>query len=483
VKRTTWKVYPVAPGARDVSWRMKAVPPPGSRGLRVVYQQAKGTTLEDVTAEGEAWERVVNATLILERDPTVGAVLLRHAAHRETDGKTRPRTVLAYREAAQALAPLLGDVRGSSLTRAHVLRAQDALASRLGAGSVNLHLSCAAHAWTWAHARELVAMAWPRVDRLPVKPTKKRPFTDREVARVLEWLRTDLRGRWFPFFALIADTGARVGELVALLGADLDHEACTVRILPENDKTDAGRTVAVPPETMALLPRVGPEERVFVPVRHAYRTRRVATMIPLRALRRALRGLGFQPAEAKRLDVHSFRRSFVATTVRLGVPLPVSMKATGHRSVKVHLDYQRAAVGDDMHDVAARVRASRTNLAVPGPKSCTQTIAAPTGPTSSRSRHDRGSTHAEPTPGASAPEPVCRALSTEVVRPLGTIWSGNGDPFGDELAGLAQRHPRAMWALVTCPVRVLTMQRALADALPSLHAPAAEPSPARRAGG
>src|SRR5262249_47077932 len=74
-------------------------------------------------------------------------------------------------------------------------------------------------------------------------------------------------------------------------------------------------------------------------------------------LLRAMRAIGVQ--DPTWLSIHSFRRSWVATSQRENVPIPIAMKHTGHVDVKVFNAYQRNAVGDDMHEAARRVHAAR----------------------------------------------------------------------------------------------------------------------------
>ena len=53
----------------------------------------------------------------------------------------------------------------------------------------------------------------------------------------------------------------------------------------------------------------------------------------------------------------------MVTSRREGIPAALAMKHTGHEDVKVFHGYQRNAVGDDMHAVAARVHEARKRAA------------------------------------------------------------------------------------------------------------------------
>ncbi|MBL4848021.1 MAG: site-specific integrase, partial [Planctomycetes bacterium] len=168
---------------------------------------------------------------------------------------------------------------------------------------------------------------------------------------ILTWLEGYLGGKWLALFSLLADSSARIGAVLSLRGRDVNRTACEVTF--RKTKTD-WRTVAIPPATIALLPEPGPTELLFPGMKpgRPYRRESVRDV-----LHRAMRAIGVLDPEW--LSTHSFRRAWVATSRREGIPAELAMKHTGHEDVKVFHAYQRNAVGDDMHDVAARVRAAR----------------------------------------------------------------------------------------------------------------------------
>lgn len=354
--REQWRAYTLKPrksGKEGKNYRQRADPPASLRALGVKPIRKSAGTTDRAAAEAgtREWERMLNASILDSEKPTALDVLTKHMAWREATNAP-VNTVAAYRAAVRRLGPLsLASSRAP--TRAVVLEAQDALLrAQLAPGTVNQTLNCARKAWRWALDREWVSGEWPRVARLPVPETAKRPYTDAEVEAVLAWVASYRGGYWLPLFALLADTGARVGELLRVRGGDVDREAGIVRL--GRAKNGEQRVLRPPAATLALLPDAREGEHVFRAKRlGARRGRPLGGRVFLGVLWRALEALGLPDAGS--LDLHSFRRSWITSAHEEGVPLNVSMRATGHRSSKVHLDYARRAA----HDVGAAVDAVR----------------------------------------------------------------------------------------------------------------------------
>lgn len=255
----TWSVYALPPGKGRRSWRLEARPP-GGKG-KSLWKRAETEDEGEARERAALWQEELQALvgrLVIERDPTVGAVMARRIAEGFACQGTTTSVLVCLRRVERVG---LGAVRASQLGRAQVLLAQDELAALpLSAGSVNLTLSRAQSAWRWAHERELVSVPWPAVRRLRVRRTAKRPYTDGEVVQVLEWIR-DHRRAWYPLFLVLSEAGCRPGELVAVVGADVHREECEITL--RHTKTRVVRRVAIAPETMALVPRAATDSLVW----------------------------------------------------------------------------------------------------------------------------------------------------------------------------------------------------------------------------
>lgn len=341
-----WRVTvmnPRASGREGRNWRLKVVPPATLRAAgHKPRPKSSGTQVRaEAERKAEQLARLLNAAVIQGEDPGVLEVIEKHRDWRMTDGETADSTITQYTAAIARLRDPLFGARASDLTRALVLRAVDQLQRHPYApGTINLTVNCLRHAWTWAHEREWVSVEFPKVKRLRVKETEKRPFTDAEVDAVLAWIAEYRGGRWLPLFALLADTGARVSELLALRGHHVDFAAGTVRI--GQTKTGEGRLLKPPAATMALLPRRGATELVFQAQRPGCRrSEPTHARGPLGVLWKASEALGLHE-----VDNHSFRRSWISSSLESGTPIHVSMRATGHKSTAVHLGYARKSVLD-----------------------------------------------------------------------------------------------------------------------------------------
>jgi len=351
VKASRWHVSVKKPRAKDgANWLIRIRPPSGSGAKEQV--RSSGTT-DRGKAEEQA--RDIQARLNAELDGfdaahttkilTFEDMFRAHVAYREVDRETSPVTLAKYRSLARTLADNpIWKTLVSDVDRVAIVRARDRLGARgVDNQTVNIHISMMRKAWSWALERGLVSHDFPGLKRLRTEPTKKRPFTDTEVTMVLEQLKTYRGGQWYPIFCLQADTGSRLGAILKLRGRDVDYQSCLVTYSLKRKVY----SVPVPPDTMALLPRVKGDQLLF-PGKLSGKV--VDTTYAAAVFREVLALTGIEDREL--LGSHSFRRRAVATNLRSNVPMPLSMKFLGHSTAKIHLDYQRNAVGDDLRAVS-----------------------------------------------------------------------------------------------------------------------------------
>jgi integrase len=149
-----------------------------------------------------------------------------------------------------------------------------------------------------------------------------------------------------PILLLAFDTGMRKEELLALRWEQVDLEASTIALAPEDTKTDEPRVIVLTQRAKEAL-RALPSrfKKAFVFVSSRTKTRWVDIKKPFdRAVDAAgLHGLWF----------HDLRRSFITRARRVGVPESVVMKMSGHRTRAVFERYNVV----DTQDLRAAVRA------------------------------------------------------------------------------------------------------------------------------
>lgn len=340
------RTFRVSARLRGNAWSLRIRPPTGSGQEREVPIQAASP--EDAQAQAQALAASLNAKLAAEvsrEDPrTVLEVLDRHIEWRQ-QGHERSRgaegdsalrglagnTVRSFQTARAALADALGGLLVGELDRTAVVRVQERLGARLKHSTANLYVQRLGSAWDWAHERGLVAAPFPRWRRLPTERTAHRDPTPEEAERLLAAAREFQGGRYLPPLLLLAEQGARAGEVLGLRGRDVSRStgAVTYRIT----KTREARTVELSREVMALLPEAGPDEPVF-------RAARGRGAMPYDSLRgawvviRRMAGLEGEP-----LVLHSWRAYVIRKLHEANTPLRESMAVVGHKSVQTHMNY------------------------------------------------------------------------------------------------------------------------------------------------
>lgn len=361
--RWTVTVSPPRRRVREKNWQLVA----RCRLPDGTVLEHRDTSKTEDRARAEELARIheddLNTGHVPGTDWTVLALCEARALALEAEG--REAAAARLRKAVQRVGAF-GAVADRQLDRAGLLRARDALlAAGLEPSTAKTTFGLIAAAWRWGLEREHVRTPWPAVKALRARSSsRKRPFTDAEVAKLLAWVEAYRGGRWAPLFHLLADTGRRIGELVRLRGRDVRREAGVLEL--GRTKTGAVARVPVPAATMARLPQVEPDAFLW-PARPRKNRGKAPGHTSKGAVRHVLReglaAIGVEDPE--RLDTHSLRRAFVATAERAGIPCDVGRRVTGHASRQMWDKYQELAIGDDTRAVVDAVHAARAR-AIPG---------------------------------------------------------------------------------------------------------------------
>lgn len=337
-------------------WRIK---PPHGRG----GETRRSSKTEDRASAEEGARRVaerLNRGLVRPGgDPTVLEVLDRFVAAREL-AKTPRGTLKTFKLARRWIAAHMGTLPASKLSSGSVLAMRDAMEAKHAASTCNLYVGVLRRAWRWAKARELVAAPFPEVEELDETPTPKRPLLPEEVAAILRELETFSGGKWLPLFRVLAESGHRVGAILAARGRDLRDDPEQPWIEVTDQKSRARRRAFVLPETVALLPRRRPDELIF----QAKHGGPIPVSTPNWAFHRALKLAGLEHLKGE-VDVHSFRRFVVDQNCQDGESIARGMRITGHENPDIFLAYQKNA-RDNPHDALRRIR-ERVDAALPTP--------------------------------------------------------------------------------------------------------------------
>ncbi len=271
---------------------------------------------------------------------------------------TSASTVEKLRAIRSVFAPLLGAVPLAEINETRLQIVQDEVRQGRRAVTVNSYFDMLRVGWKWGKRRGFVTSHMPDMDRLVTQNTKKRPFHNEECDKILRGALEFAKGRWYPVIRVAYETGCRISEACELRECDVDRIRGSVTL--NGRKTKEPRTVSVSPEALAALPTRNGAERLFETARSEGYGRQSARY----AFVRICEITGVSRAD---VDLHSFRRKMVADLVRTpGLPLPVAQKITGHKSLKIFLQYQSKAT-DDMARASEQVRAFRAGLALTSP--------------------------------------------------------------------------------------------------------------------
>lgn len=230
------RVYrPLGPDYRDAldqHDRLAGIAPPGAGG---------GT----FAAVAERWERV-------------------------TERRVAPSTMHGYRASLRRALRWMGPVRVGDITAADLAEMESALVAE-GLAPLYARNARAVTLMVLGHAEEaglIDSIPHARRRRTQTRTLAERRFLSREDLAAV-WATRHRSVAMFQFCAL---TGLRAGELLALLGGDVDHAARVVRVRRGLDrfgrigplKTKAARRdVDLPVEALALVPDVEPGERLW----------------------------------------------------------------------------------------------------------------------------------------------------------------------------------------------------------------------------
>ena len=278
-------------------------------------------------------------------------------------GSLRPSTFESYSMIVRTrIAPEIGSVLLQRLTAGSINAMYATLSERLSPRSVR---------YTHAVLRHALADAvkWDRLARNPsdaanppsakaARPPKMQTWNRDQLRAFLDHVRDD---RLYPLWRLLATTGMRRGEAMALRWPNLDLEAGRIEI--GDSKTGAGRNVALDGETVAALrahrkaqaaerlalgPAYGDQGLVFC--------REDGAAIWAQSISRMFKRHAAN-AGLPTIRLHDLRHTHATLALRAGVHPKVVQERLGHASIAVTLDTYSHAIPAMQEDAAAKVAA------------------------------------------------------------------------------------------------------------------------------
>ena len=191
------------------------------------------------------------------------------------------------------------------------------------------------------------------------KPT---PFMDKdELAILLNCIKETGNAEMFVFFRLLAYSGMRRGEALALTWDDIDFKELTVcinktvtvglkgRLYIATPKTKAGnRTIIIDPETGRILKKYYTLQKVINIGRLVFPNTKGGIM----ALSKPLKFLNtvIKKNNLKKITVHSFRHTHCAMLFSAGVSIKAAQERLGHDDYKTTMDIYNHVMDKDRRE-------------------------------------------------------------------------------------------------------------------------------------
>ncbi len=256
---------------------------------------------------------------------------------------------------------------GSADVTRYIAARQEAGASN---GTINRELAVLGRMLRLAYENRKL-MRLPVIHKLKEAKPREGFFERSQFEAVKRRLRPDLQVAVSIAYAF----GWRMqSEVLTLKRAQVDFQACTIRLEPGTTKNDEGRLVYLTPELVALLQAQDERVRILemdlgrpLPFLFPYlsgehkgkRIQDFRKTWKTACLNAMLEGLDGEERERRRAELqanpnqgllrmlrHDFRRTAVRNMVNRGVPERVAMKITGHRTRAVFDRYHIVSPGD-----------------------------------------------------------------------------------------------------------------------------------------
>ena len=242
------------------------------------------------------------------------------------------------------LAPRFGALRADLLGRDAVERmVAELLRTGLAPATVDRVVALLRAIWNRAVDWGMVAGPNPAARiRVPRQANERLRFLSREEYDALVSALEERSRLAVELTVMGYHTGGRAGEILRLRWRDVHLERGLVTY--RDTKTDRPRHVPLNQETVRMLTarRPGPPGQLLWPARHGGPAREVTDTWQRVADRLFNQGV---TDRRDRVVFHTLRHSFISHLVMGGVPLPVVMSLSGHRSLRSLQRYTHLAPG------------------------------------------------------------------------------------------------------------------------------------------
>ncbi len=195
----------------------------------------------------------------------------------------------------------------------------------------------------------------PFIEFLKEPPARKGFLTVEKFDELIALLPTHLR----PLVTLLYFCGTRIGEALQIEWEQVDLNARTIRLEPEQTKTDEARVLPLPPALVMMLDDVESTRRtgrVFDGANLRKEWTKACAAAGVGTLTE-VEGRPYDPIYSG-LTLHDLRRSAVRNLVNAGVPERVAMSISGHKTRSVFDRYHIVSTDDVLSAMQKVVTAS-----------------------------------------------------------------------------------------------------------------------------
>ena len=247
-----------------------------------------------------------------------------------------------------------------------------AFLERRGNGPGTLRRTLAALRPVFAAAVEKDIISANPCDRIRLRQAQPKAvpwLTPEEIAEALALLKP---GPHRDVLTLIADSGLRRGEAVALAWSDWNDEAEEIRVV--KSKNGSSRQVPLPPRAVEILRRLADERKAAPKDSIVAKSPRIFATVTRNSLRLAWQkarkpkptadGKPGEPTQFATLRIHDFRHLYASALVREGVDIPTVATLLGHSSSQMVLKvYGCHRPKSARHDAVALLARARGQIA------------------------------------------------------------------------------------------------------------------------
>jgi integrase len=220
---------------------------------------------------------------------------------------------------------LLGELPAWSVTTEQLVAGRDAMTAQgYSVGAVNRDLSAIGSAYRFAEDKRMTPRGFvspTRVIRRQAEPIRRVMLSDAERAAIVAGARANRDPRFALLVALLADTGARKGEILGRRWCEFDTERGEVIV--EKTKTGRPRVLFFSPATAALIERLRPRGEAADKL--AFAGRRGEPTDYRKAWQALVLDIG-----RPELRMHDLRHAAAAALLRAGVSTGVAAQVLGH---------------------------------------------------------------------------------------------------------------------------------------------------------